>query len=112
MVNLLRDGEGEYVIKTSQSQKFTINGITNAYPVYRVRLDKLFYNDQNDRIATWLSQYRSEHGADVFSTLEREEYNEIIESFKNYAYLTKDCGSVVASGEDKNVKKALYLCFF
>ena len=81
MVNLLRDGEGEYVIKTSQSQKFTINGITNAYPVYRVRLDKLFYNDQNDRIATWLSQYRSEHGADVFSTLEREEYNEIIESF-------------------------------
>ena len=81
MINLLRDGQGDYVIKTSLSQKFTINGRTKAYPVYRVRLDKLFYNDQNDRIATWISQYKSEHGAEVFMELDREEYNEIIENF-------------------------------
>ena len=81
MINLLRDGQGDYVIKTSLSQKFTINGRTKAYPVYRVRLDKLFYNDQNDRIATWISQYKSEHGAEAFSALDREEYNEIIEGF-------------------------------
>ena len=74
MINLLRDGQGDYVIKTSLSQKFTINGRTKAYPVYRVRLDKLFYNDQNDRIATWISQYKSEHGAEAFSALDREEY--------------------------------------
>ena len=78
MINLLRDGQGDYVIKTSLSQKFTINGRTKAYPVYRVRLDKLFYNDQNDRIATWISQYKSEHGVEAFSALDREEYNEII----------------------------------
>lgn len=33
--------------------------------------------------------------------------DEIIESFRSYALLTKDKGSVVASGEDENVKKAL-----
>ena len=81
MINLLRDGQDDYVIKTTLSQKFTINGRTKAYPVYRVRLDKLFYNDQNDRIATWISQYKSEHGAEAFSVLNREEYNEIIEGF-------------------------------
>ena len=81
MINLLRDGQGDYVVKTTLSQKFTINGQTKAYPVYRVRLDKLFYNDQNDRIATWISQYKSENGADAFKVLEREEYNEIIEEF-------------------------------
>lgn len=39
---------------------------------------------------------------DFFSGIE-----EIIESFRKYAYLTKGIGSVVASGEDENVKKAL-----
>lgn len=81
MVDLLRDGQNESVFKTSLSQKFTINGKTKAYPVYRIRLDKLFYNDQNDRIATWISQYKSEHGKDAFSRLDREEYNAIIEGF-------------------------------
>ncbi len=33
--------------------------------------------------------------------------DEIIESFKNYALLTKDNGCVIASGEDENVIKAL-----
>lgn len=39
---------------------------------------------------------------DFFSGLE-----EIIESFKKFAYLTKDKGYVIASGMDENVKKAL-----
>lgn len=81
MVDLLHDGLGEYVFATNLSQKFTINGRTKAYPVYRIRLDKLFYNDQNDRIATWISQYKSEHGADVFAHLDIAEYNAIIEGF-------------------------------
>lgn len=33
--------------------------------------------------------------------------DEIIESFKKYALLTKDVGCVIASGEDKNIQKAL-----
>lgn len=81
MVDLLHDGLGEYVFATNLSQKFTINGQTKAYPVYRIRLDKLFYNDQNDRIATWISQYKSEHGSDAFVRLGIEEYNSIIEGF-------------------------------
>jgi len=33
--------------------------------------------------------------------------DEIIESFRNYALLTKNKGSVIAYGEDENIKKAL-----
>lgn len=81
MQNLLKEGLGTVVEKTSLTRKLTIDGVTKAYPVYRVRLDQLFYNDQNDRIATWISQYKSENGADSFSELDRASYNAIIEQF-------------------------------
>lgn len=66
---------------TKLTRKITLNGETKAYPVYRVKLGCLFYNDRNDRIATWLSQYRSEHGEDVFRRMNQEEYNSVIEGF-------------------------------
>ena len=81
MTNLLAVENEAFVQKTGLSKKITINGTTKAYPVYRVRLDMLFYNDQNDRIATWISQYKSENGIDSFSAIEREEFNSIIERF-------------------------------
>lgn len=81
MQNLLKEGLGTVVEATSLSRKLTIDGVTKAYPVYRVRLDQLFYNDQNDRIATWISQYKSEHGPEAFNELGREDYNAIIEQF-------------------------------
>ena len=81
MTNLLGIGNESFVIKTGLSKKITINGVTKAYPVYKVRLDMLFYNDQNDRIATWISQYKSENGIDSFADLDREEFNSIIERF-------------------------------
>ena len=81
MQNLLKEGLGTVVEATSLTRKMTIDGVTKAYPVYRVRLDQLFYNDQNDRIATWISQYKSEHGADSFFELSRDAYNAIIEQF-------------------------------
>lgn len=81
MINLLKEGLGTVVEKTNLSRKLTIDGVTKAYPVYRVKLDQLFYNDQNDRIATWISQYKSEHGYDSFNQLDREAYNTIIEQF-------------------------------
>lgn len=67
--------------KTGLSRKLTINGETKAYPVYRVRLDKLFYNDRNDRILTWIAQYKDENGVEDFSALSRETYNDVIEKF-------------------------------
>lgn len=61
--------------ETEISKKLTIDGMTKTHPVYRIRLDQLYYNDQNDRIATWISKYNAENGSlDVDSP----NYNEII----------------------------------
>lgn len=81
-MNLLKEGlEQKAVQKTTLTRKVTLDGRTDAYPVYRVRLDWLFYNDQNDRIATWISQYRSQHDGKAPDPAQRESYNEIIEQF-------------------------------
>ncbi|WP_022769085.1 ParB/RepB/Spo0J family partition protein [Butyrivibrio sp. NC2007] len=81
-MNLLRDGiADESVQMTEQVVKLTVDGVTSNYPVYRVRLDKLFYNDQNDRIATWISQYKAEHGEDSLSREDAKKYNDVIQSF-------------------------------
>ena len=81
-MNLLIDGiENGTVIKTTQVVKMTVDGITDTYPVYQVRLENLFYNDQNDRIATWISQYKSEHETDTLSHDDIESYNKIIHDF-------------------------------
>ncbi len=81
-MNLLIDGPNLNVVQsTDLSRKLTIDGITKAYPVYRVHLDQLFYNDQNDRIATWISQYKSQHGGQAPDPTDREAYNTLIEKF-------------------------------
>ncbi|HDT7984277.1 TPA: hypothetical protein RD623_002987, partial [Enterococcus faecalis] len=40
----------------------------------------LFYNDQNDRIATWINKYKEEHDIEHFENYD-DDYNEIIEKF-------------------------------
>lgn len=69
------------VQKTTLTRKVTYGGKTVVYPVYKVRLDALYYNDQNDRIATWITQYESENGKDSLSSLNTDIYNRIIENF-------------------------------
>lgn len=69
------------IYKTKLTKKVTFAGKTELYPVYRVRLDALYYNDQNDRIATWITRYRAEHGAGALSSLKSKEYNDVIENF-------------------------------
>lgn len=69
------------IYKTKYTRKVTFDGKTEIYPVYRVRLDALYYNDQNDRIATWISRYRAEKGAGALSSLKSQEYNDVIEQF-------------------------------
>lgn len=71
----------DVVQKTTLTRKVTYGGKTVVYPVYRVRLDALYYNDQNDRIATWITRYESENGADALTDLNIEVYNRIIETF-------------------------------
>lgn len=81
-MNLLKEGmEQKAVIKTAMTRKLTVDGLTKAYPVYKVKLDWLFYNDQNDRIATWISQYKAQHEGKTPDTANREAYNNIIEEF-------------------------------
>ena len=79
--SLLNIEDTDLVQKTTQTRKIVYNGKTVVYPVYKVRLDKLYYNDQNDRISTWISQYEAENDKDSLSNLSRDMYNRIIENF-------------------------------
>lgn len=71
----------DVVQKTTLTRKVTFAGKTQAYPVYKVRLDLLYYNDQNDRIATWITRYKAENGSDALRKLTKEDYNDVIENF-------------------------------
>lgn len=78
--DLLKEGtEKGFVHPTNLTKKLNISGKTDTYPVYKIRLDALYYNDQNDRIATWISKEKE----NVIQKLkdDRAEYNDLIESF-------------------------------
>ena len=78
--SLLRMGP-PLVEKTAMTRKVTYGGKTVLYPVYRVRLDALYYNDQNDRIATWITRYEAENGSGALNGLDPAIYNMVIENF-------------------------------
>lgn len=77
---------------TNYTKKLSFDGETKAYQVYKINLDKLFYNDQNDRIATWLSKFKSENRE---FPEEIEEKNQIIERF------------IIESNQDKIKKQQI-----
>ena len=80
--DLLKEGvEQNYVIKTDQRKKLTIEGQPIVYDVYKIDLNALYYNDKNDRIATWISKYKAEHNNEEFNTNDRENYNSTIQEF-------------------------------
>ena len=81
-MRLLQEGMASgAVVKTSLTRKLTLDGTTQVFPVYRVRLDLLFYNEQNGRIATWISQYKNTHIGEIYQPSSSEAYNAIIEEF-------------------------------
>ena len=47
--------------KTELTRKLSVGGQSRIFPVYRVPLEYLYYNDHNDRIATWISKYKTEN---------------------------------------------------
>lgn len=65
--------------KTDGTRKLTIKGKTNNYTVYRIPLEKLFYNDRNGRIATYISKYIAE-GNYIDRTI-IDEYNDVLHGF-------------------------------
>ena len=74
----------DLVQKTTLTRKITFGGKTTVYPVYKVKLDLLYFNDQNDRIATWISKYEAENGDDSLTSLSKQSsdiYNRVIEDF-------------------------------
>ena len=68
------------VEKTNRKDKLEIDGVVGEYPIYRIPLDKLFYNDRNDRIATAICKYKDEHGEDSINLNNFEEYNSILQT--------------------------------
>lgn len=81
-MNLKQEGiERGIVIKTDLSRKLTIDGHTDIYPVYKVKLDYLYFNDKNDRIATWISKYKAEHNIDNLDITNKKLYNDVIHGF-------------------------------
>lgn len=81
-MNLLIEGiEKGLVLKTQKTVEMVFDGIRDSYSVYKIKLEALFYNDQNDRIATRISQYEHEHNIENLSRENIEEYNDIIQQF-------------------------------
>ena len=70
-----------YVQDTGRVSKLTIDGVSNNYRVYRIKLDQLYYNAQNDRIATWMSLYRKDHDGQTPDTSDRKAFNDIVGGF-------------------------------
>ena len=78
-MNLLQEGiKSGLVKKTNQIKKMRIDGREEDYTVYAIKLDLLFYNEQNDRIASWVSEYKSQIN-NIKSKADQEEYNNLIE---------------------------------
>lgn len=81
-MNLLTKGiEIKAVIPNSTDKKLVIDNISQNYPVYKIRLDQLYFNDQNDRIATWMSQYKIDKNIKELDLSDIEKYNDIIHNF-------------------------------
>lgn len=66
------------VISACTSMKLDVDGISKPYEVFKIKLNLLYYNNFNDRIASWISQYTAEHGP---LDPDDEEYNDIIQRF-------------------------------
>ena len=101
MTNLM-ELMGDSVHPTGQSRKLTIGGHTDIYYVYEVKLDLLYYNDKNDRIATWINQYETEHGP--LDLNDRETYNDIIQEFielSNPEAMTATKNNIAAIGQQE-----------
>ena len=61
------------------SKKMNIKGQVRNMDVYRIPINKLYYNDKNDRIATWISKYEAENGS--IRNLSIDEYNNQIQEY-------------------------------
>ena len=80
-MKLLEIKDEKMIKDTGNTVKLTINNKTKAYPVYKVNLDLLYYNEYNDRIATWIDNYESKPDNEPFEGMDEIKRNKIIEQF-------------------------------
>lgn len=80
-MKLLQILDKQLVQKTDNTVKLTIGKETKAYPVYKVHLDLLYFNEYNDRIATWINGYESDPNNPPFEGMDEIKRNKIIEKF-------------------------------
>lgn len=92
------------IFETKETRKITLDNHSEIYPVYSIKLDNLYYNDQNDRIATWISQYKTDNDIDSIDKDDIEAYNKIIENFiveSNEKAINKTKNSIVLKGQEE-----------
>ena len=82
-MNLLVDGVAQKAVaETGRKQKLLIDGHYEDFGIYRIRLDLLYFNDQNDRIAPDISRYNASHPHNLISGVQHDaQYNALIHSF-------------------------------
>ncbi len=81
-MNLLKEGiEIKSVIKTDKTKNVVIDNVAKTYPVYKIKLDCLYYNDKNDRISTWISEYKESNQLEEIDNSDIKKYNSIIHGF-------------------------------
>lgn len=81
-MNSLKEAiETNVVVPNNTQKRLVIDNISKSHEVYKIRLDQLYYNDQNDRIATWISQYKLENNISHFDISDKEVYNDQIHDF-------------------------------
>lgn len=104
-MNLLKEGiEKKGVYKLETTKKLTIAEHSEVYPIYKIRLDYLFYNDKNDRIATYVSNYKIKNNTQNMDLSNKEEYNKIMHNFiteSNKEALIKTQNNIAAIGQDE-----------
>lgn len=94
------------ISKTEETKKLTIDGLTKIYPVYKIRISELYYNDQNDRIATWISKYKAENNVSTIDKSDINHYNNIIAEFikkSDEAAFKKTMNNIKAIGQQEPV---------
>lgn len=89
------------VEQIEKHKNLVIDKKSASYPVYRIPLKYLYYNDKNDRISTELIRYRSENHTEL--PADRDEFNLILEKMiydSNPDKLKRTRKSISERGQD------------
>lgn len=78
-VNLIEKRDNGELEKIQATKRIRYKGKNCDFPVYRINLEYLYYNDKNGRITTDISEYKEKNGN--IEEIDIDERNKIIEKF-------------------------------